>query len=80
MKAKEPLTQLVDSTAAKSWKMWQECGRRLQEQYDLGLMPPPPAREWDFPTAKRVPGKRRPNQNGQNVGAVQLVDRGSDDN
>jgi hypothetical protein len=41
MKTKEPLTQLADSTAAQSWKIWEECGRRLQEQYDLGLMPPP---------------------------------------
>lgn len=41
MKTTEPVKVHVDSTAEQSWKIWQECGRRLQEQYDLGLMPPP---------------------------------------
>ena len=32
----------IDNTAERSWKIWVECGKRLQEQYCDGLMPPPP--------------------------------------
>jgi hypothetical protein len=38
----EPRRSAIDNTAERSFKIWQECGERLQQQYRDGLMPPPP--------------------------------------
>jgi hypothetical protein len=42
MEPREQKQTASDNTAERSWKIWVECGRKLQQQYDSGLMPPPP--------------------------------------
>jgi hypothetical protein len=42
MEPRQPKQTAIDNSAERSFKIWQECGRRLQQQYASGLMPPPP--------------------------------------
>jgi hypothetical protein len=42
MEPRQPRQPAIDNSAERSFKIWQECGERLMEQYRDGLMPPPP--------------------------------------
>ena len=41
MEERQPRQSAIDNSAERSFKIWQECGERLQQQYRDGLMPPP---------------------------------------
>ena len=43
MEERQPRQSAIDNSAERSFKIWQECGERLQQQYRDGLMPPPRA-------------------------------------